>query len=221
MSANLNNLPSYCDEPFKTLDPISIENSERLRSHDAPSTTDTLLVKRGYRDLTSDLTCGVLFETDPVWLWSLRPNSWITIYITGSDELILRQDHPILFELLSSKLSVIPSTFRNDFPSVAPDCMWISRSRNFFEMVEFGGCGTHVFWLSHSPRRVPIDMEDICWSKILHRNVGGVTEARGTFGASAGSPLIKLERDLQRSLGHIVKYAVRPRVCDPQPVESH
>ena len=99
--------------------------------------------------------------------------------------------------------------------------MWISGSRNFIEMVEFGGCGTHVFWMSHSPRRVPIDMADISWSKILHRNVGGVTEARGTFGTSTGSPLIKLERHLQRSLGHIVKYSVRPRVCDPQPVESH
>ena len=171
--------------------------------------------------MTSDLTCGVLFETDPVWLWSLRPNSWSTIFITGSDELILRQDHHLLFLLLSPKLSVIPSTFRYDFPSIAPDVMWISGSRTFIEMVDFGGCGAHVFWMSHSPRRVPIDMSDISWTKILHRNVGGVTEARGTFGMSKGSPMIELEKDLQRSLGHIVKYAIRPRVCDPQPVESH
>ena len=85
------------------------------------------LVKRGYRDMTSCLTCGVLFESDAVLLWSLRPISWFMIYITEADERRIRQDHPGLFRRIGTKLIIIPSTFRNDYPNIHPDFMWADK----------------------------------------------------------------------------------------------
>ena len=187
------------------------EHSVTIRSSVSSTSTRT---KRGYRELTSTLTCGVLFESDPVWLWAIRPNSWSAIYITGPDEARLRQDHPVLSERLDAKLVVIPTTFRGDFPSISPEFMWVSGRKNFIDMVELGGSGQHVYWLAHSTRRCPNDGM-ISWTKVLHRNVGGVTEARGTFGIDRRSSPIMLERDLNRFLSHVIKYAIRPEVCDP------
>ena len=61
-------------------------------------------VKRGYRNMSSTLTCGVLFESDPVWLWAIRGNSWSAIYLTGPDEATVCQDHPHLFAMLKPNM---------------------------------------------------------------------------------------------------------------------
>lgn len=190
--------------------------------HASSPAVDTVHVKRGYRDMSSLLSCGVLFEYDPVWLWSIRPNSWNKIYVTISDELILRQNYPGLFLKLSSKLETIKSTFQSSYPEISPDFMWISGGRNFIDMVELGPNGSHVYWLSKAPRRIPTaDTGRILWTKVLHRNVGGMTEARATFGIDYRSGRIKLEKDVQRSLAHVLKYSIRPMVCDPNPLEDH
>ncbi|KAI2511897.1 hypothetical protein MHU86_2413 [Fragilaria crotonensis] len=165
--------------------------------------------------MTSPLTCGVLFESDPVWLWSIRPNSWNKIYITLQDEIRLRRDHPCLFRLLSSRLATIQST------KVSPDFMLISGGRDFIDMVSLSPNGSNVYWMSKTSRRTPSDTENILWTKVLHRNVGGVTEARGTFGIDHRSPRIQLEKDVHRSLAHVVKYSIRPKACDPDTDEDH
>ena len=206
--------PPFCPDPIPT---PCIETVDDVNPSVAPQSrafSQIARVKRGYRELSSSLTCGVVFESDPVWLWSLRPNSWSIIYVTDPDEPRLRQDHPALYDRLSCKLKTIVSTFRGDFPTISPDCMWISGCRRFLEMVEIGDSGHHVYWMSHSPRRCPSD-GIIGWTRVLHRNVGGVTEARGTFGIHLRSPKLELEKDLTRSLGHVIKYSIRPRVCDP------
>ena len=179
------------------------------------------LIKRGYRDMTSTLTCGALFQSDPVWLWCLRPNSWSSIFLTGPDESRLRHDHPALFEKLEPKIVVIPSTFAGDYPSICPDVMLISGSRSFIEVIHLPLFGRHLYWLEKSGRRPPPDSVNIIWTRILHRNVGGVTNARGTFGSDARSGKISMKKDPVRSIGHVLKYSVRPMVCNPDPKCEH
>ena len=153
--------------------------------------------------MTSQFTCGVLFEKDPLWLWSIRPNSWSSIFITGPDELIIRQDHPALFSKLVGKLVIIASTFACDYPSVSPDYMWINGTKCFIDMISLPPVGVHVYLMLKGPRRIP-NSDCIKWVKVGHRNVGGVTNARGTFGIDTRSPDLELGRDLDRSIGSIL-----------------
>jgi hypothetical protein len=171
--------------------------------------------------MTSHVSCGVLFEGDPVWLWSFRPNSWVSIYTTGPDNARLRHHHPALFEKLKNKLVIIPSTFAGSYPDFSPDFMWISGSKCYLEHVSVAPHGSHVYWLANSARRTPVDMNHIQWTKVTHKAVGGVTNARGTFGIDSRSESISVERDLVRTLGHIIKFSIRPDVCDPDVETPH
>jgi hypothetical protein len=180
-----------------------------------------LRIKRGFREMTSRLTCGFLFEADPVWLWSIRPNSWATIFLTGPDELRLRQDHPVLFAKLGNKVVIITSTFAGDFPSIGPDFMWVSGTKPFIDQVSLPPVGRHVYLMLKSPRRCPSDLSHIQWTKLNHRHVGGVTNARATFGIDDRTAELRVDRDLTRCIGHVLKYSIRPRVCDPVPDVPH
>ena len=65
-----------------------------------------------------------------------------------------------------------------------------------------------------------MDSDNILWSKILHRNVGGVV--RATSGIDSKSERIRLEKkDLVQTLGHVVKNNIRPRACEPFPAEDN
>jgi hypothetical protein len=123
-----------------TIDPLSLRTRVALVS----TTKSFPLIKRGYREMSSHLTCGVLFDVDPVWLWSIRPNSWSTIYITSHDASRLRVDHPALHQKIESKCVIIPSTFAADYPSICPDFMWVSGPKHFLDMVSLPLSGTHV-----------------------------------------------------------------------------
>ena len=187
---------------------------------DSSAIPKPLLVKRGYRDMTSRLTCGVIFESDPLWLWSLRPNSWASIYLTVSDEARLRQGHPELYSQFEHKFRTIPSTFSADFPLIDPDFMWVCGPSHFVELVVLPPNGNHVFCISNAGRRPP-SIQNVKWVTICHRNVGDVTNARGLFGMISPTMEIRIPRDLSRSIGHVIKYSIRPQVCDPKPVEEH
>ena len=167
--------------------------------------------------MTSHLSCGVMFDADPIWLWSIRPNSWSKIYITGPDEFRLCQDHPILFKKLEPKCSIISSTFARDYPTICPDVMWISGSKCFIDQVILPPSGTHVYLLVKASRRCPLDLTHIQWTKVSHHNIGGVTNACGTFGIDSRSNPIRMERDLNRSLGNVLTYSIRPKAFDPIP----
>ena len=99
--------------------------------------------------------------------------------------------------------------------------MWISGPKHFLEMTLLPPTANHVYCLTNAGRRVPSELKSINWAKLCHINVGGMTNARGSFGVSVGSPEISLKRDLMRSIGHVLKQSVRPRVSDPNPSEEH
>ena len=122
---------------------------------------------------------------------------------------------------MSTKLVIIASNFEAVYPSVCPDVMWVSGQRGYLDMVSLGKGAPVVYWLSHCSRRCPINTKFINWTKILHRNVGGVTEARGTFGIDSRSTTLQLEKDLPRSISHVVKYSIRPTPCDPGTTLAH
>ena len=48
-----------------------------------------------------------------------------------------------------------------------------------------------------------------------------MTNAQGSFGVSSTSKEIRLDQDVRRSNGHVIKYSVRPRVFDPDPGGDH
>ena len=171
--------------------------------------------------MTSHLSCGFLFENDPVWLWAIRPNSWSSIHLTASDESKIRQSHPALFAKIRDKCVIIPSTFAADYPNIAPDFMWVCGSKCFVDLVSLPASGTHVYLLLKATRRLPSDLPHIQWVKLLHQNVGGMTNARATIGIDHRSKPIVVDRDLNRSIGHVIKYSVRPCVCDLIPSVSH
>ena len=173
--------------------------------------------------MSSTSSCGVVFESDPVWLWSLRANSWSTIFVTASNDMDLRRLHPTLRTLLESKIVVIASTFGGDHPSISPDIMLISGNRPFLESTSANlpPDGVHLFWMAHSPRKCPSDLISASWTRISHCKVGGVTDSRGTFGVSSSCTEISLDPDLRRSLSHILKHSIRPRPCDPDTGEDH
>ena len=189
---------------------VDTDSPSVLQENSAPP----VRIKRGFREMTSNLTCGIIFEADPVWLWALRPNSWRSIYISVSDRSVIMTRHLDLWTTLTPKLVTIPSTFYGDYPSVAPDIMFISGRLSFISNVTLPSTGIHLFWLSHAPRRFPTLISHISWTRIGHNKVGGVTDARATFGINVGNPVITLAPDLSRSLGHILKHSIRPRPCD-------
>ena len=178
-------------------------------------------IKRGYRDMSSTLSCGVMFESDPVWLWSLRPNSWSTIYMTRSDESILRLKHPALFNLIIDKVESIPSNFYGDRQMISPDIMFVSGTATFLSCLSLPSDGVSLLWMSHASRRCPQNFLSASWTRLSHCKVGGVTEARGTFGIRSPEPNIVMEPDLRRSLGHILKHSIRPRPFDPDSSVEH
>ena len=213
------------DEPFKTplvnhLQCESFSNDDSIPASSSPL-LPAHLIKRGYREMTSHLTCGVIFDGDPVWLWSIRPNSWSKIYVSGPDFVRIRQDHNSLFLKLESKLVTIASTFESDYPSISPDFMWISGSGWFIDLLSLPPVGCHVYWLCKSGRRLPSDQRSIQWSRINHFSVGGVTNARATFGVDKRSDPIRIRQDLKRSIGHVIKYSERPQVCNPDTSVTH
>ena len=99
--------------------------------------------------------------------------------------------------------------------------MFVSGSIEFIANVSLPDTGTHVFWLSHASRRIPTSCPNILWTRICHRKVGGVTEARGTFGICSDGPAITLPPDLVRTLGHVLKHSIRPRACDADTSLEH
>jgi hypothetical protein len=101
------------------------------------------------------------------------------MYITRPDEVVLRYAHPELFQQLSQKLVILAPTFQTDYLTISPNFMWMRGHRSFTNLVTVTGSGSHLFWMFNSPFRCPTNMTHILWTKNLHCNIGGVTEARG------------------------------------------
>ena len=66
--------------------PVSTISNITSRQEDTPSYKRLKLCKRGYREQSLSLVCGVMFEGVPIWLWAIRLSDWKTVYVSETDE---------------------------------------------------------------------------------------------------------------------------------------
>jgi hypothetical protein len=163
------------------------------------------LCKRGYREAMVARVCGVRFEGLPMWLWTIRLAEWSTIYITGTDEVLLRQYHVATWEYVKPKLVLIDEVIDRPLPEV--DLWMISGTLKFIGSVaerlrEY----PRVFWMSDGGRRTPKTvLLGVDWKMITHAQVGGVTKASGIF-VTAGIDGLDVNDDpIRRTMGHVIK----------------
>ena len=119
--------------------------------------------------------CGVSFEGLPVWLWTLRLAEWSAIYITGTDEVKLRQYHVSTWEFVKHKLVIVEIGGRHPLPNV--DLWLISGPLAFIKSWEGRiNASAMACWVSDGGRRKPTNSGLGCeWHLVFHARVGGVT----------------------------------------------
>jgi hypothetical protein len=177
------------------------------------------LCKRGYREATLAKVCGVRIEGLPMWLWTIRLAEWSTIYITSADEVILRQYHVSTWDYVRSRLVLIEDGADKLLPEV--DIWLISGTLEFIASLDkcMSTC-PRLVWISDGGRRTPKSvLRCFDWKTIIHSKVGGMTKATAIFGI-AGLDVLDVNDDpIRRTIGHIIKYSVRPKPCTV-PVDS-
>ena len=170
------------------------------------------LVKRGFRDQSEPLSCGIVFESMPAWLWALRLSDWAKIYITDTDELRLRQYHLSTWTQVSNRLKIVASVMDTGV-SRSVNVWFLSGSRSFLDTVVTPDGFPRLMWIERCGRRRPPDTPRDKWFSVSHETVGGSTTARGVFGRSFLDNL-EIEVDpLQRVISHILKFSIRPTPC--------
>ena len=148
------------------------------------------LVKRGFRDRTEPLSCGVAFESNPAWIWSLRLSDWEEIYITDVDELRLRQYHHSTWVHTKDRLKIVAS-IQDATRSESVKVWFLSGSRSFLEELELPEDIPRVLWAEGCGRRRPPDTKATHWFSVSHETVGGSTTARGVFGQQVHADNLK------------------------------
>jgi hypothetical protein len=190
----------------------------------SPNSSKVLAVKRGFRAICDPKVCGVSFENLPVWLWTLRPIEWSTIFITETDEARIHQTHPELWTRLSGKFLRVTKSVMIDPRVSLADVWWISGSESFVHEQRLPNAMALVLWLERSGRRLPSSMsktdDRIQWTHLNHCRVGGITNAHGWFGVR-GLNKIDIPSDLHRTLAHVLKYSIRGQPCSSSPSGRH
>ena len=178
------------------------------------------LVKRGFSGKAEPLTCGIMFESNPAWVWALRLSDWEAIAITDTDELRLRQYHLSTWSLVSDRLRIVLSA--SDTKLAHSVHVWfVSGSRGFLDSFQ-GPIGTpSVFWIEQCGRRRPGDTPERTWFTVSHESVGGSTTSRGVFGRSSLNDLNMEVDPLRRTLSHIMKFSIRPSPCTVPCLDHH
>lgn len=176
--------------------------------------------KRGYKNFESPQACGVRFQGDPVWLWTLRPKDWSSICIIESEWKLLRSRHSTTWERFRSLFEVVqlPIEAREHCHEVS--VWWISGESHYIESLILPPDVGQVFWMKNQSRRWPKSLSHIDWRRITHAHVGGTTNARGTFGTRF-LPSLDLPPELQRSITHVLKFSIRPTACSPDLPTPH
>ena len=77
-----------------------------------------------------------------------------------------------------------------------------------------------MVWRSEASSRTPKSDARWRWYRISHQNVGGVTNARGSFGVVGLDP-ITIARHLPRTSVHVLKHWLRAFPCNPDLTEGH
>ena len=172
-------------------------------------------IKRGYKNFSSPRSCGVSIHDDPVWLWSLRPKEWSSVFILQSEWERLRLRHPVTWGRFQHLFTVVGPPIESHYQCHQVALWWISGSISYIESLKLPSEVGQVYWIKGQARRWPSSLSDISWRKITHAHVGGTTNARGTFGTRS-LPTLDLPKGLQRSLAHVLKCSVRPIACSPE-----
>ena len=171
------------------------------------------LSKRGHREAMVARSCGVRFEGLPLWLWTIRLAEWSTIYITGTDEVVLRQYHVSTWEYVKERL-VLMDDGQGKVPPMV-DMWMISGTLGYIgTLAECLGSTPRVVWMSDGGRRPPkARVFGYDWQVITHAMVGGVTKASGVFGTAGFEGISVNDDPIRRTIGHIIKYSERPMPC--------
>lgn len=182
-------------------------------------------VRRGFRAGVTPKSCGLIFEQCPVWLWTIRPSEWHTIVMTRADEKRLEDNYPSTWERFKTRIKAVLSVeaglnISEAWEAADLDVWWISGSGAFCESVRLSNSDRRVIWRSDAGRRTPKSEGGWRWYRVSHQNVGGVTNARGSFGV-AGFDMLSLCHDLPRTLAHVLKHSLRATPCEPKMSEDH
>ena len=97
---------------------------------------------------------------------------------------------------------------------------WISGSTTFCDQLlgEATNCPRVVCRIGS--RRTPPTTSKAEWYQIAHQNVGGSTNARGTF-CLTNLPSLSIPQDLPRNLSHVIKHSIRGEPCSIPLLEAH
>ena len=211
------------------LDPSSISTSSLYTSPPAsqPSTTPAATsaatnhlsksVIRGFRAPSSPRTCRVSFEGPPVWLWSLRRIDWTTIAMTHECKGRLQRDYEATYLAFQDKIMT------TDHLLSVPASVWFASGSTRFLAQFFHISDMPIVRLVLGEGRRPksiLKSSHMQWLSLPHTRVGGSTTCRAILGFS-GLPHLTFPQDLHRTIGHGIKYSIRPRPCSPNLEEPH
>jgi hypothetical protein len=133
--------------------------------------------KRGFKDFSSPLTCGVSFQGPPVWLWTLRPRAWKTIFILKRDWEVLQLHHLPLWESFGGSLVVVDPPLNRSISCHEASVWWISGSMQFIDTLSLPAEVPQIYWVATTGRWWPKSDNGVLWKCISHSHVGGSTNA--------------------------------------------
>ena len=139
---------------------------------------------------------------------------WASILITTSDAKVLRSRFEGTWEKWKHILQEVSGgvSWEDTVALDATAIWWISGSTRFCDLhlEGIGGC-PRVACRSGERRTPPCTLTSE-WYQISHHNVGGSTNARGTF-CLTNLPKLEIPRDLPRNLDHVIKHSIRGEPC--------
>ena len=157
------------------------------------------------------------FEGPPVWLWSLCMIDWATIAMTDACKSRLRQDYESTWLMFQAKIST------SDQPLSVPASVWFVSGSSQFLTQFMSVADVPIVRLVLGEGRRPNSIlkgQHMQWMSLPHTRVGGSTTCRAILGFS-GLPHLTFQQDLNRTIGHVLKYSIRPRPCPPDLKEPH
>jgi hypothetical protein len=130
-----------------------------------------ILVKRGYREFSTPRACIVSFNRLPVWLWTLRPVEWLTVWVSQEDlKTLVMRDHPTLIEQFKGKIQPISPVSS----VIAASIWWSSGTLAFVSRLNVPAHPIlHVRWVAPMGCRSPNSMTLCQWLSVSRTKVDG------------------------------------------------
>jgi hypothetical protein len=111
--------------------------------------------KRGYKNFSSPMKCGICSQGPPVWLWSLRPKEWSDVFVIRNEWELIRSQHPALWEQYRNVFKVWDpplGAFDGSHDAIA---WWISGTMEFIDGLSLPSGIPQILWLSKPGRQWP------------------------------------------------------------------